>query len=563
MPTTRDRSPTLGPALCAALVVAIAALCVGLPFAYALVASVTAEPPPGPATPAAPLMPALLRTLIAGSAIAALATVLAIPGAWVVREASPAGARRLALAIGVLMLPNYLAYAGLNLLRAPRTVLADWLAGQPPIVSVYAGYTIAVLGLALWAWPAAAFALGLSLRRVGQDQLDALDLAGAGPAARWRFMAGAVLPGFAAAFGVVFLLMLGSPVPLHVAQLDTYGVALWRRLTQTGDPARTWIAAWPVVLAAVGVAAIVVNAASRRLLAAAEPGPPPHAPRPRRGARAGLWVVLGVSLALPLVLHLRATAPPVPADTRGLHPASQLVPGAFSLSSVARTAQLFWHESAPAIGASALTGAMCAAVFALVALATWAAIACAPTHRRSLARTATILGVGVLLAASLSPGAVLGSATAGAWTTLPILRSLVDSPLPVVCVHTARFGAVAALLGVWAAMLEPPALRDLRRLDDPGSLRGFAALCVRPLWSVPVAAAIAGFVLSLHEIESTVFVQPPGSGNLAQQLLDALHFARDDRLGIAALLLAAASLALSYLGAWLITRPHRAPMTEP
>lgn len=550
-PTPRRRERTPGPALCAALLAGIVALCILLPAAYAVVVSVGGDtpdfapaavpalaPPPGHN---ASLLAALGRTFVAAFTIALLATTLALPAAWVIREASAAGARRVAACVAVLMLPNYLAYAGLNLLRAPLTTFADWLADRPPWVSVLAGQLFAFLGLALWAWPAAAIVLGLSLRRLGQDQLDALTLTGAGPFSRARVLARAMLPGLAGAFAIVFLLMLGSPVPLHVAQFDTYAVALWRRLNETGDPVRVWIAAWPVVLVAAVLAALVTRELARRVASDADPRPPLQGATPSRPARATLWLVLALSLLLPLFLHARATAPPGTT---------------FSFHALIHTTRLFWHESAGALAESAVTAAGCAATHLAIALATWASLACTPRSRFSLVRTITLVAVAILLAAAITPGAILGSMAAGVWTNIAPLRALADTPLPVIATHTARFGAIAALLGAWAALLEPPALRDLRELDAPGSLRAFFRACVRANWPVPVAAAIAGFVLSLHEIESTVFVQPPGAGALAQKLLDALHYSRDDRLGAATITLALVSLALAYGAAWVITRPR-------
>jgi len=552
MSTARDYERTPGPALCALGLTGAAALCVLVPAVYAAVASLRAGPgasaPPAPDQ--APLLIALGRTVIAGGGIALLSTLLAIPAAWVIREASAAGARRAAACVAVLMLPNYLAYAGLNLLRAPRALLADWLASQPPWASVFAGHVIAVIGLSLWAWPAAALVLGLSLRRLGQDQLDALTLSGAGRMARYRVLARAALPGLAGAFAAVFILMLGSPVPLHVAQLDTYAVVLWRRLNQTGDPAAAWAWAWPIVLLAGALAGVAARSFSRRLTADTDPRPSASDAAPSRTARAGLWIVLAVSIALPLVLHARATAPPG---------------STFSLGALAHVTALFWRESSGALGASAATAALCATAFVSITFAVWAGLACTPRHTRSPVRALTLANVAVLLTAAITPGAILGSAAAAAWTNIPPLRALADTPLPVVCVHTARFGAIAALLGVWAALLEPPALRDQRELHGGGSLGAFFRACVRANWTVLVASGIAGFVLSLHEIESTVFVQPPGSGNLAQQLLDALHYSRDDRLGVATVTLALASLGLSYIAAWLITRPRppRPPNADP
>ncbi|MEZ6232954.1 MAG: hypothetical protein R3B68_02080 [Phycisphaerales bacterium] len=47
--------------------------------------------------------------------------------------------------------------------------------------------------------------------------------------------------------------MLGSAVPLHLAQVETDAIRLWRLLNETGADVRwaVWVGAWPTVVAAV------------------------------------------------------------------------------------------------------------------------------------------------------------------------------------------------------------------------------------------------------------------------------------------------------------------------
>jgi ABC-type spermidine/putrescine transport system permease subunit II len=77
-----------------------------------------------------------------------------------------------------------------------------------------------------------------------------------------------------------------------------------------------------------------------------------------------------------------------------------------------------------------------------------------------------------------------------------------------------------------------------------------------------VGAALTTAILSFHEIESTVIVWPPGRPNLAQEMLDALHFQRDERLGAAAVSLMGAGIVMAYVAAWLMLRAGRSGSTK-
>ena len=117
--------------------------------------------------------------------------------------------------------------------------------------------------------------------------------------------------------------------------------------------------------------------------------------------------------------------------------------------------------------------------------------------------------------------------------------------------HLARFGWLAALLGCYLAKQEPQEEGWLKRLDGGGWLAWWQTSLVGNA-RVLLGMAIALAVLSINEIESTVFVQPPGLSNLAQQLLDYLHYARDEQLSAAAVNLLGMGLVATLLAGWLL-----------
>jgi len=106
---------------------------------------------------------------------------------------------------------------------------------------------------------------------------------------------------------------------------------------------------------------------------------------------------------------------------------------------------------------------------------------------------------------------------------------------------------------------EPRELRDLREVDGAGGLTGWVAAWAIPNWGAWVGAALAAAILSFHEIEAGVLLRPPGAPNLAQQLLDWLHFSRDDRLAAAATNVMGFGIIVAYLAGYLLAgiRPGR------
>ena len=85
-------------------------------------------------------------------------------------------------------------------------------------------------------------------------------------------------------------------------------------------------------------------------------------------------------------------------------------------------------------------------------------------------------------------------------------------------------------------------------------VRGWFALCVRRQAGVIVGVGLAAMALSLHEIESTVVLQPPGPTTLAQYVLNQLHYNRNDELCAACVNVMGVGVLLALAAGWLIGR---------
>lgn len=429
-----------------------------------------------------------------------------------------------------LLLPPYLAYSGWSLLRAPGTALGDWLqraaergAGDAPIV---AGQVIAVVGLALWAWPLAMLAAMPSLARIDRQTLDQVRLEARG----WRGVARRVrlaLPGMAAGAGVVAVVMLGSAVPLHVAQIETDAIRLWLILDLTAAQHRwaVWVGAWPTVLIA-GVAGVWLSGRLARALGE------------HSGTSGGLERPSLIPAIAGAVAWLLAVIVP-------------LILFAMSIRE-GRSLRRFWVQQGEALADSATVGLWVGGVGGVMSLCVAYGLSCGGARGRS-ARAL----LAPLLVAAVLPGVLVGSATLDAWSWAGAAWVL-DTPVIAVLAHLARFGAVAALAGVWLASSEPAELRALRRLEGATGPVGWVRATGAPSWMVAGGAGLSMGVLSLHEIEAGVIVHPPGFESIARHLLALLHFARDEQLSSAAVWLiglglipAGAAVAMA-TGAWAI-----------
>lgn len=465
-------------------------------------------------------MALLASTVAYGAVISGLAVVLSIPAAWWLRG------RPLAAGIIVLapmLLPNYLAYSGLGVLRGPRTWLGDIIERAAPghaALPALVGEGVAILGLALWLWPLPALVIGSGVSRVSDDLLDNLALE---PAGWWRrvwFLGGLLRRSLLTAWGFGLLVMLGSAVPLHLANIPTFATRIWFLLTLTPGGSAVIAAAWPLVL----VALVASWFLGGRVAGGGAPAPAPVR------YRGGSWRMIG------------------------LLSASVVVPAAVAGGSMRDPANiaLFIRVNGRAIADSGLVAACVAAGAGGIAVAAWLALASG--------RWTTVVtwSVRLLLVTGLLPGVLTGRAVALAFASIG--SELAESPIPLVLGHLARFAWIAAAAGCLAARAEG-SQRELRRLDRAEGLFGWLLACWPGHGGLVVAASLTCGLLSLHEIEASILIQPAGMISLAQTMLGFLHYSRMEELSAGLVLLAAAGGVVVTAAWWGLRRtggPHPA-----
>lgn len=478
------------------------------------------------------------RTVGVSVLIAVLATVLAYPASWFLARA---GGGWWAFVCAPMLLPNYLAYAGWGLLRDPYLwslafgadgfSLPGLLAGLPEWARLLPGKVTAVVGLALWVWPVSAVILATGIGGVGRDRLDAGASLGAGFWRRRRLEAGLVRGHVVLSVCVVGVLMAGSAVPLHVAQVRTYAVDLWAMLALTSDTGGVWRSGLPVLM----VSGVLGGLAAWVLVGGAEGDPSARTVRDGEGRGKGVRLGAG-GWAVAAGLALWCVSVVVPVALFGL-----------SLRS-ARSLVVFWDENVGALAGSVGTAAVVGAVAVVVHLAVWR-VASLGVRAGGGTRLLLMVVCGLSAASFVTPGVLIGL------SALEIGRaSGVPERVLVVGAHVVRFVFVAVVAGLYAAGLEEGRLREVREGLGGGGVRGWASACVRRHAGICAGVFLVMSVLSLHEIESSVVLLPAGGAQLPQRLLEYLHFNRSERLGASVVNLFVLSLPVAWGGLLLLMR---------
>ncbi|HLP84498.1 MAG TPA: hypothetical protein VK157_09115 [Phycisphaerales bacterium] len=480
------------------------------------------------------ISPALLFSTIAWAVGVAVASVLLawLPAHALARSGALAKGRAgpLAALVAVpMLLPSYLIYHALGLSRAPQTLLGDWLEhlshGIMPAAPLMAGRIIAFIGLSLWMWPIAALVMGWSLSHVPASVMESLRVDGA---SRWRRhveLARAARSSIMWSLGLVALLMLGSSVPLHLAQVPTISLQAWLSINIDPTHVKVWLFTWPVLLVAVVVSVVFARSLARGDdFASGEP------PRVRRGTPDWTLVALGCltcgATLLPLTLYMLT-----------LRSSHSLV--------------TFLRVSGDAIVRSSLIALIVASALTVSAIATWYLLATKRTRSVCVLAFVAMLGL-------LTPGSLVGQAWSLA-VNLPVMPyAIADSMLPTIAAHVTRFLGLAVLAGVFFARSENASVRAQRELDAGASMRAWALTSLPGKLAALIGLTLAFTCLSLHEIDSSIVLQQPGTQSLAQTLLAQLHFARQEEMAAGAIIVAGGGLLVAVLAALLVTRrsPH-------
>ncbi|MBX3390646.1 MAG: hypothetical protein KF691_14460 [Phycisphaeraceae bacterium] len=474
-----------------------------------------------------------LQTIATALGIGLCSTVLGWPLAWLLRMR---GWRFLPLVATPLLLPNYLAFGAYNLLRAPGTILGDWLEraarGDSGWIPVFAGKALAAASLSLWAAPLAGITLSIWLARIETSTLEQLTLDSPGKA-KWfleRVRLGA--PGILAAITIVTLLMLGSVIPLHVARLETLTIRVWLAMDLLPQDRqwRAWITAWPMLLFALIGAWLFWRLSWRD--------------RPDVELRTDVRPESVRGHSLLGAIGIFALGALVPLGLFAVHLAS--AGGLLGFVRIYADQLINSAEIATSTGVAAV----------LLMLAAWIGMLSGPFSRRLVRLSLFVFAFG-----ALAPGIMIG-----VWLAAFVRRvypALEDSAAILAIAHLVRFGIVPIALGCWLASGEAREQTDQRRLDGATGVLGLLKAAIAGNWAALGAGGAIVAILSFHEIECSIELQPPGVDTFARAILNQLHFARTQELSAAGLILLGVGLVIGGVTLWFLSRSARFSRPNP
>lgn len=422
-----------------------------------------------------------------------------------------------------LLVPSYMPYAALQAARGPGTWIGGLVERGPDWLGPIVTRTLGLGGMVLWLWPLAVIVLAAGLRSVPAGAVDQLALEPGHGAARWHKAATRLAMGrsaAASAFAAVALAVLGSAIPLHLAQVPTFAIWLWRELDLTPDPSTVWLKATPLLVVAL-LAAIWVN---RRLghWTPAESGEDRTPPSAGKGW--SVWLVWACFL----------------------WSASVLVPLGIFVWTLREAALLerFWRETGYAVGSSSLLAGAVGLGGVALTLAVWSGLTLDGGHYRGWRDRAAAAILGGLVFMAVIPGVMVGSVFRQISQWVPVW--LGEGPGMLWLAHLARFGAFAALAGIMLARGEPQAQRLLRLNEGATTAWAFWRAVVRPRWGTLLGIGLTMAALSLQEIEAAVILQPPGMPSLPRVLLEQLHYLRDQQMAAASVNLITLTMVLAW-----------------
>jgi ABC-type Fe3+ transport system permease subunit len=449
-------------------------------------------------------------TICVSTIIAVLATSLGLVSAWALRSTRW---RASTSALGALMfvamlMPSYLAYAGWGLIRQPDWPVGRWLFEREAWQIILANRALALLGMIVWMWPLATVLLLPTARSVTDDQIDQFSLV----CDRRQVVRSIVFyvrrqsSGIGVCLLVLAALAVGSALPLHLAQMPTISIELWRASALHG--VRVWLDVWPVVIVAMVAAWMIARSLANQTGFDLQSGMRTEA---RGLVRLGAWLTWVCGALVPLMLFVLTL--------RSWH-----------------VVEITVREQAGAIGTSVLIGlGTGAGLGGLCVISAWAtSLTRGSLQGRSFEKSLLRKTLFICLFSSvlwlLLPGVMLGQFVSAGVNRVSDFASgltgvsFVPDSLAFVCMsHVLRFSCIGIVTGVVLAKLEPRALVDARLNLAGTGVRAWWRLFAIPRIGTFLAVVVAGVVLSLSEIEMAVQLMPPGYRSVAQVMLDQLH----------------------------------------
>jgi iron(III) transport system permease protein len=476
---------------------------------------------------------------------ALVALILGMPFAILVERTRP-GLRRVFWALGlvVLMIPPYIVAESWIVLLGPAGKISRMVAtllgfgprSTDPIEIarfavpgfVYSRLSVGVvMGGCLF--PIVALAVTSAFRRTDLRVFESARIA-QGKRGVWRIAAHVLVPPALGAALLVFAVTLTEFAVPQLLRVRTVGEAVYERI-QEGDlatAAAMGLPLLPLVVVAGALGAYVVARARVASLAGLEGETPKFTDR---GAGhtgclpAGVMTLLALTPAMvvPLtsLIWLAATAKLPQASALGTH---NVLRASGFLESL-RGAWELAHDDAVRTVVLAGLAATIATVFAIV-----------------LARLSSRLGwgpaLGVLGAGLAVPAPIVGLGLIILWDH-GWSAAVYQGPAIVMLAWFARFLPVAIFLAQGALARVPPELESAAALAGRGPFERLAAVVLPNAAPGLVAAWLATYVLSATEFSATLLVSPPGSPLLAPSVVNLMRRGQDPEIAACQFLLLA------------------------
>jgi len=452
---------------------------------------------------------------LAGGAIAGLLALAVAIGA------RRAGVLLTSLVLLPVIVPIYLVPSAWRTVLDPSSAIGMWIArhaqDSPVDLVLLSDRVIAIVGLGIWASPLAWLVIHARVRAIGSDVLDALALGGGSRLRRARTLLAMVRGGLLRGWLLASLILLAQSVPFDLAQMDSAGGRV-REAISLNQHDRAWIIALPGIVLALLVGVWASRLPRRHRTVSARP----QSERTRSRDVLVVLAYIALGVVVPIVLLTLSLRDP---------------------SAIVR----FLRRSGGALMATGLN----AGVVALLGGLLGASITILDDGRGGrFVRVVT----GVFAALALVPGTLIGSSIVSATRWVPAW--LGDSPAGLWIAHLARFGVVACLVGLWVRAIEPTEIRDALRLEGSGARVWFLGELPRYLPAILGGGLVMG-ILSMHEIEASVLLQPVGTDALSRFLLELLHYQRRDDLAAGVLVIVAITLVMGTLAGILLTTTQR------
>lgn len=463
------------------------------------------------------------RTVLIAGGIGILAVVLGVPMGRALM-----GRGRVWLwgvALVPMWMPSYAIYGAMNLARAPDTIVGRWLVEFATSdeshrwVAVWAGYLIGVVGMAVWGSVIGSVVIAGSGggRSIYKDMME---LEPAGLWMRIRVWVGLHRGALLRAWGVVSLVMLGSGVPLHLAQLETWSIGVWRALSERGvdEWGVVWVMGSPMVLIGLVGAWFVTRMVLRDATSRGMVGMGVEQESERLVGLIGAGVVWALAVIVPMVVL------------------------AVSIDDW-RVMGLFWTERSDAIGHSVLIGCVVGLIGAGFAMG----VAFVLGHSERWVRGVGVACVFASVAGTLVPGVLVGASV----VQVGVSVDWIHGGLGEVVGLLARVLVVGGIVGAVVAGRESGELLS-QRWSLGGGLVDWWGVHGRTGVVACLGAGVLCGLLAVHEIEASVMITRAGVSTLSQGLLADLHYARLERLSAALLNLMGVAIVVAIGGGMLL-----------